>query len=87
MHQDRQLAAIMFTDIVGYTSLMETDESEALYILEINRQIIHTALKQFNGHCTKEIGDGTLSTFHSTVMRCHALAKSSNSSKSTPNLI
>jgi len=67
MHQDRQLAAIMFTDIVGYTSLMETDESEALYILEINRQIIHTALKQFNGHCTKEIGDGTLSTFHSTV--------------------
>ncbi|PCH96316.1 MAG: hypothetical protein COB83_06130 [Gammaproteobacteria bacterium] len=67
MHQNRLLAAIMFTDIVGYTSLMEHDESEALYILEINRQIIQTALKQYNGHCTKEIGDGTLSTFHSTV--------------------
>ena len=67
MHQDRLLAAIMFTDIVGYTSLMEHDESEALYILEINRQIIQTALKQYKGHCTKEIGDGTLSTFHSTV--------------------
>ncbi len=67
MHQDRQLAAIMFTDIVGYSSIMESDESEALYILEINRQIIQAALSQHGGHCIKEIGDGTLSTFHSTV--------------------
>jgi len=75
MHQDRQLAAIMFTDIVGYSALMENDESDALYILEISRQIIHTALKQFNGHCTKEIGDGTLSTFHSTVDALTCAAK------------
>ena len=67
MHQDRQLAAIMFTDIVGYSSIMENDESEALYILEINRQIIQVALSQHGGNCIKEIGDGTLSTFHSTV--------------------
>ena len=67
MNQDRQLAAIMFTDIVGYSGLMEKDENEALYLLEINRQIIHETLKKFNGRCAKEIGDGTLSTFNSTV--------------------
>ncbi len=67
MYQDRKLVAIMFTDIVGYSSLMESNESEALYILEINRQITQTALKQFHGCYTKEIGDGTLSTFHSTI--------------------
>lgn len=67
MNQDRQLAAIMFTDIVGYSALMENDENEALYLLEINRQIIQETLKQFNGRCAKEIGDGTLSTFNSTV--------------------
>lgn len=67
MHQDRQLAAIMFTDIVGYTSLMEKDEGEALYLLEINRQIIQEMLKAYNGHYIKEIGDGTLSIFKSTL--------------------
>jgi class 3 adenylate cyclase len=28
MSQTRQLAAIMFTDMVGYTALMQTDEEE-----------------------------------------------------------
>ncbi|MFC2126591.1 hypothetical protein ACFLU5_17510 [Bacteroidota bacterium] len=35
--QQRRLAAIMFTDIVGYTAMMESDEEKALKILEKNR--------------------------------------------------
>ena len=37
MSQTRQLAAIMFTDIVGYTSLMGDDEHKAFELLTINR--------------------------------------------------
>ena len=39
MSQSRQLAAIMFTDIVGYTALMGEDEQKAFEILRKNRQL------------------------------------------------
>ena len=39
MSQSRQLAAIMFTDIVGYTALMGEDEQKALELLKKNRQV------------------------------------------------
>ena len=39
MSQSRQLAAIMFTDIVGYTALMGNDEQKAFNFLNKNRQI------------------------------------------------
>jgi class 3 adenylate cyclase len=37
--QKRQLAAIMFTDIVGYTALMGEDEDKAFALLKKNREI------------------------------------------------
>jgi len=37
---ERRLAAIMFTDIVGYTSMMQKDETEAVDIIEKHRQIL-----------------------------------------------
>lgn len=39
MSQSRQLAAIMFTDIVGYTALMGNDEQKAFAILTKNREL------------------------------------------------
>ncbi len=36
MPQSRQLAAIMFTDIVGYTALMGSDEQKAFQLLKKN---------------------------------------------------
>ena len=39
MSQTRQLAAIMFTDIVGYTALMGKDEQKAFDLLNKNRAI------------------------------------------------
>lgn len=75
MLHDRQLAVIMFTDIVGYSSLMERDEGEALYLLEMNRQIIQATLAQHHGKWIKEIGDGTLSTFRSTIAALNCAAK------------
>jgi len=39
MSQSCQLAAIMFTDIVGYTALMGNDEQNAFAILNKNRSL------------------------------------------------
>src|SRR5688572_13687976 len=67
MPQTRQLAAIMFTDIVGYTALMGDDEQKAFELLHKNREIQQPVIKQFNGTWIKEIGDGVLASFHTVT--------------------
>jgi class 3 adenylate cyclase len=39
MSEKRKLAAVMFTDIAGYTALMSRDEKKALALLEKNRML------------------------------------------------
>ena len=67
MSQHRELVAIMFTDIEGYTSLMQKDEKEALLIREKHREIFVRCTKKFKGELIQYYGDGTLSTFRSSV--------------------
>lgn len=62
----RTLAAVMFTDIVGYSAIMSKDESLAMAVLEKNREINKAALSEYNGEFIKEIGDGTLCIFRSS---------------------
>lgn len=66
MSQTRQLAAIMFTDISGFTALMGNDEQKAHDILKKNRALQKPIIEQFNGTWIKELGDGVLASF-STV--------------------
>jgi len=70
--QDRRHAAIVFTDIVGYTALMGTDEYRAFVVLQKNREIHSELIRQFNGTLIKEMGDGTLISFNlaSDAVRC-----------------
>jgi adenylate cyclase len=63
MPQTRQLAAIMFTDIVGYTALMGEDEMKAFEILQKNRLLQKPIIEKFNGKWIKELGDGVLASF------------------------
>ena len=63
----RQLVAIMFTDIVGYTSLMEEDEEKAFELLHINRELQQPLVAQYMGNWIKEIGDGVLATFNTVT--------------------
>jgi adenylate cyclase len=67
MAQTRQLAAIMFTDIVGYTSLMGEDEKKAFELLRKNRQLQKPLIQQFNGKWIKELGDGILASFQTVT--------------------
>nr|MBX2817740.1 helix-turn-helix domain-containing protein [Saprospiraceae bacterium] len=65
--RQRQLLAIMFTDIVGYTSLMQKDEHKAVAFRERHREIFDTTTKKYNGRILQYYGDGTLSTFPSAI--------------------
>ncbi|NQT62944.1 MAG: tetratricopeptide repeat protein [Candidatus Marinimicrobia bacterium] len=63
----RKLAAIMFTDIAGYTAAMSADEESALKTLRKKRSILKPLIIDNNGTFVKEIGDGTLSYFRSAI--------------------
>jgi class 3 adenylate cyclase/dienelactone hydrolase len=72
MAQTRQLAAIMFTDIVGYTKLMEESESSALKLRQRHREVFESVIPEYEGKIINYYGDGTLSIFKSSVnaVRC-----------------
>jgi TolB-like protein len=53
----------MFTDIVGYTALMGSDEDRAFEILSKNREIHTQLIEKYNGTLIKEMGDGMLIRF------------------------
>lgn len=63
----RRLAAIMLTDLVGYTALMGADETRAIAVAERSRELIATRVAAHGGRCVEHEGDGTLSTFPSAV--------------------
>jgi len=75
MSQTRQLAAIMFTDIVGYTALMGDDEQKAFGLLKTNREIQKPIIEQFNGKWIKEIGDGIMASFNTVSDAVNAAIK------------
>ena len=65
--RQRQLVAIMFTDIEGYTSLMQKDESKAIAYRDRHREVFDFTTRKFNGRILQYYGDGTLSTFPSAI--------------------
>lgn len=75
MPQLRQLAAIMFTDIVGYTALMGNDEQKAFELLNKNRQIQKPIIVQYNGRWIKELGDGVMASFNTVSDAVNAAIK------------
>jgi len=63
----RQLAAIMFTDIEGYTALMQKDEQLAIQMRTRHRDIFNSITEKHHGKILQYYGDGTLSMFNSVV--------------------
>ncbi|MFZ1560222.1 MAG: adenylate/guanylate cyclase domain-containing protein, partial [Saprospiraceae bacterium] len=75
MSPSRQLAAIMFTDIVGFTALMGSDEKKTFEILEKNRKIHKPIISEYNGRWIKELGDGVMASFSLVSDAVHAAIK------------
>jgi TolB-like protein/class 3 adenylate cyclase/Tfp pilus assembly protein PilF len=70
--QTHELAAIMFTDIEGYTKLMQQNEEKAISFRNRHREVFNSITEKHNGKILQYYGDGTLSTFHSAIdaVRC-----------------
>lgn len=68
----RRLTAIIFTDIAGFTALSGRDEHRALKSLNRQRELVFPLVEQYAGRCLKEIGDGLLLSFPSSLeaVRC-----------------
>lgn len=67
MSPKRQLAAIMFTDIEGYTALMQFNEKEAVSFRIRHKEAVETSVEKYNGKVIQYYGDGSLSVFSSAV--------------------
>src|SRR3989449_7595169 len=65
--ETRRLAAIMFTDIVGFSRQMGSNEARMLRLLETHNRIIQHAVAEHHGTVIKTVGDAFLVDFPSVV--------------------
>ncbi|HEX6191651.1 MAG TPA: hypothetical protein VFZ42_04770, partial [Chitinophagaceae bacterium] len=63
----RQLAAIMFADMTGYTAMMQEDEQKAKVLRDRQRSALERFIPGHNGRIIQYFGDGTLSLFGSAI--------------------
>ena len=63
----RKLAAIMFTDMVGYTALMQDKEAKARELIQRHRELMKPLVKKHSGKILQYVGDGTFITFDSAI--------------------
>jgi len=71
MNQTRQLAAIMFTDIIDYSNLMQENDTQAKIIKEKYHQNVYTINEKYNGNVIQFYGGGTLCIYKSAIDAVH----------------
>jgi adenylate cyclase len=63
----RRLAAVMFTDLAGYTALAQADEAGALRLLQEQDRLVRPLLEAHRGRKVKSMGDGLLIEFSNAL--------------------
>ena len=67
MAPTRRLAAIMFTDMVGYTALTRADEARAMDLRELHSRLLRPIFAKHQGKEVKTMGDSFLVEFESAL--------------------
>ena len=67
IENELRLAALMFTDMVGYSALAQRDEALAVQILEEQRRLVRKSLAKYRGREIDNMGDGFLVEFASAL--------------------
>ncbi|MCB1192017.1 MAG: hypothetical protein H7A23_22250 [Leptospiraceae bacterium] len=65
VQETRKLSAILFSDIQGYSRLMQNDEGQTLELLKEHNQLIFPIIEKNGGTIIKTIGDAILAVFDS----------------------
>ncbi len=82
----RQLAAIMFTDMVGYTALMQKDETGAKRLRDLHRLALEEETENRGGEILQYYGDGSLSIYKSSIEAVDCAVAIQNRIKDKVNL-
>lgn len=65
--ESRELATILFADIVGYTALMEKGETAAMSMLNRFEKVTKKTVQKYRGEIIKTYGDGSLILFANPI--------------------
>lgn len=86
MQATRQLAAIMFTDMEGYTALMQKNEQAAIERRNRHREVFEKSMIDHGGKIIQYYGDGTLSIFSSAIHAVNAGVAMQSLFRQTPQV-
>lgn len=86
MTTKRELSAIMFADIEGFTAIMENNEAEGLALRAKHREVLGRLIEKHKGELVQYYGDGSLSTFRTGKDAVHCAAEIQSEMQVPPKL-
>ena len=82
----RKLAAIVFTDIVGFTKITANDQTLATTLLDKQRELLKPIVEEHNGKWLKEMGDGLILIFETVTDAVNCCIKIQETAKNVDHL-
>ena len=83
----RKLAAIVFTDIVGFTKITADDQTLATSLLDKQRDLLKPIVEEYDGNWLKEMGDGLILLFETVTDAVNCCIKIQDTAKNVASLL